>query len=283
MITKINLKAKITNLFAAAFMAAFLLPTFAAFVPVANNGVSAQQDCKSKYIAYKQAGGANEGREYESWKSCLRGLALEWCSSADRWQAGNQSNEFKKNTCIYWYEEGFNKPRGNVCTTSNDPSGNNARTCQQAGGLSLNYNAAYEADRGGGSSGENSQDNAANNSGNSSSAQNGGDIEPAPTVQQKEIPESDDPALKCAASTQTNEDCDLIAKYVNPIIAFLSAFVGIAVTIGIISGGIRYASASDDPQKSAAGRQMIRNSLIALVAYIFLFAAIKWLVPQVMP
>jgi hypothetical protein len=91
-----------------------------------------------------------------------------------------------------------------------------------------------------------------------------------------------DPALSCANNSDeedNSKDCDLIKKYVNPFIVFLTAVVGIAVTIGIISGGIRYASAGDDPQKVSAGKNQIRNALLALLTYIFLYAAIKWLTP----
>ena len=116
-------------------------------------------------------------------------------------------------------------------------------------------------------------------------------IQPVPTVyfaaektadgsEKPTFKAENDPALDCSQKGADANKCDLVKKYLNPFIAFLSAFVGIAVTIGIISGGIRYASASDDPQKAAAGRQMVRNSIIALVAYIFLYAALRWLAPS---
>lgn len=73
--------------------------------------------------------------------------------------------------------------------------------------------------------------------------------------------------------------CDLYVKYVNPIIKFLSALVGIAVVIGIISGGIRYAASADDPQKAAAGKTQIKGAIIALFVYIFLMAGLQWLIP----
>lgn len=91
--------------------------------------------------------------------------------------------------------------------------------------------------------------------------------------------DSTDPALQCAANPGSGK-CDLMAKYVNPFIGFLSALVGIAVTIGIISGGIRYAGAGDDPQKMNAAKQQITTAIIALVAYIFLYVLIKWLAPN---
>lgn len=86
-----------------------------------------------------------------------------------------------------------------------------------------------------------------------------------------------DPALDCSVGA---DKCDLIKKYVNPAITFLAAFVVIAVTIGIISGGIRYTTAGDDPQKIAAARGQIRSAIIALLAFIFLYAAIQWMIPQ---
>lgn len=87
-----------------------------------------------------------------------------------------------------------------------------------------------------------------------------------------------DPAFDCAKNP---DQCDLVKKYVNPLIYFLGAFVGIAATIGIISGGIRYTTAGDDPQKVAAGQNQIKSAIIAIIAYIVLFAAYKWLVPPV--
>lgn len=87
----------------------------------------------------------------------------------------------------------------------------------------------------------------------------------------------EDDAVSCAKDG--GKDCDLVAKYVNPFIVFLSAAVGIAVTIGIISGGINYASAGSDPQKVSKGKHQIQNALLALLAYIFLYAFIKWMVP----
>lgn len=89
-------------------------------------------------------------------------------------------------------------------------------------------------------------------------------------------PEYRDPALECSAG---QDNCDLYKKYINPIIWFLSAAVGLAVTIGIISGGLRYAAAGDDPQKVSAAKQQIRSAIIALLAFLFLFAALQWLIP----
>lgn len=86
-----------------------------------------------------------------------------------------------------------------------------------------------------------------------------------------------DPAIECGKSG--SGDCGLFDKYLNPIVVFLSAAVGVAVTIGIIIGGIQYASSGGDPGKAAKARDQIRNSIITLVAFLLLWALINWIVP----
>ena len=73
--------------------------------------------------------------------------------------------------------------------------------------------------------------------------------------------------------------CDVIMTYVNPFIKFLSAFVGVAVVASVIIGGIQYSSAGADSSKITAAKNRIRNAIIALVTYIFLFALLNFLIP----
>lgn len=73
--------------------------------------------------------------------------------------------------------------------------------------------------------------------------------------------------------------CDLITKYINPFIKFISALFGLIVVISIIIGGIQYGSSAGDPQKAAAARNRIRNAIIALVTYIFLLSLLNFLIP----
>lgn len=104
------------------------------------------------------------------------------------------------------------------------------------------------------------------------------------------VPVQTDPALNfgdgscadasnCDVSCNDAENCNLITKYVNPFIIFLSASVGLAVVIGIIWGAILYSTSAGDPQKVAQAKDKIRNALIALIAFIFLFAFLQWLLP----
>lgn len=82
---------------------------------------------------------------------------------------------------------------------------------------------------------------------------------------------------KCAIDNQSA--CNPIQQYLNPFIKFLALLVGIAITAGIIWGGIQYSMSAGDPQKSAVAKNHIRNAVLALLAYLFLYAFMKFLVP----
>lgn len=84
-----------------------------------------------------------------------------------------------------------------------------------------------------------------------------------------------DPATKCSSSDQ----CDLIGKYVNPIINVLAISFGLIATISIIAGAIQYTASEGDPQKSAAAKSRITNTIIAVVAFLLLFAFLEFLIP----
>jgi hypothetical protein len=71
----------------------------------------------------------------------------------------------------------------------------------------------------------------------------------------------------------------LFTKYINPLITLLSAVVGVVVVIGVIYGAIQVSSSAGDPQKSAQGKEHIRNALFGLLAYILLYAFLQCIIP----
>jgi hypothetical protein len=91
----------------------------------------------------------------------------------------------------------------------------------------------------------------------------------------------EDPAEKTARQCSDPRGCvsDIYTKFINPIINLLSVVVGLVVITTIIVGGIQFSSSSGDPNKIQAARKKISNALIALVAYLFLFAFLQWIVP----
>jgi hypothetical protein len=78
---------------------------------------------------------------------------------------------------------------------------------------------------------------------------------------------------------EPDPDCNLFSKYVNPFIKLLAGLTGIAVVIGVIYGGIMYASSGGDAQQVSKAKIVIRNSVIALIVYMFLWALLEFLLP----
>jgi hypothetical protein len=82
---------------------------------------------------------------------------------------------------------------------------------------------------------------------------------------------------QCQSSSKDDTNC--VSVYINKATQFLSAGVGIIVIVMVIIAGIQYSTAGGDPQKVAAARTKIFNAILALVAFIFLFAFLQWLLP----
>lgn len=70
-----------------------------------------------------------------------------------------------------------------------------------------------------------------------------------------------------------------IVKDINMFINFLGGLVGVVVVGSIILGGIQYSMAGDNPQAVGAAKKRIINGLIALLAFLFTYAFLQWLVP----
>lgn len=70
-----------------------------------------------------------------------------------------------------------------------------------------------------------------------------------------------------------------IVRDMQDIVNFLSAGVGIVVVAMIMMGGIQYSLAGDNPQKVTDAKKRITNALIALLAFLFIFAFVQWLIP----
>lgn len=62
-------------------------------------------------------------------------------------------------------------------------------------------------------------------------------------------------------------------------INLLTSLVGVAAVIMIIIAGLQYAAARDNPQAIQAAKQRIINVLIGLVAFIFIYTFLQWLIP----
>lgn len=100
-------------------------------------------------------------------------------------------------------------------------------------------------------------------------------------------PNSSPEAIRTEAQKKINQqacaernDCgSLISNYLNPFVRTLTALVGIVIAISLVAAGIQYGSAGGDPSKVAAAKKRISGAIVALIAYLFAFGLIQWLVP----
>jgi uncharacterized membrane protein YraQ (UPF0718 family) len=84
----------------------------------------------------------------------------------------------------------------------------------------------------------------------------------------------EDSAVECKQN-----NCDLIRKYVNPGINLLSLSFGVIAAGSLITGGIQYSASAGDAQKVTNAKKRIFNTLLAVLAYLFLYSFLQFLVP----
>lgn len=83
---------------------------------------------------------------------------------------------------------------------------------------------------------------------------------------------------KCESPDLDRSNCGIIA-YLLTFINVLSALVGLVVVIMIAIAGIQYSAARDNPQASVNAKNKIRDALLALVGYLFIYAFLQYIVP----
>ena len=91
-----------------------------------------------------------------------------------------------------------------------------------------------------------------------------------------------DPALQLCDSSKSDankQNCDIVHKYVNPAILVFSAIAGVTVAAAIVYGGILYSTSGGDQAKVSKAKNLIRNAVLSLVAFMFLYAFLQWIVP----
>lgn len=72
---------------------------------------------------------------------------------------------------------------------------------------------------------------------------------------------------------------NVIIQDLNVIINILGAVVGVVVTGVIILGGVQYSLAGDSPDGVTKAKKRITSGLMALIAFIFIYAFLQWIVP----
>lgn len=77
----------------------------------------------------------------------------------------------------------------------------------------------------------------------------------------------------------SDEDGGKIMAYLQNGVNLLTALAGLAITASVIIGGIQYSTSGGNPQASAAAKKRIGNAFLALLALVFLYTFLQWIVP----
>lgn len=81
------------------------------------------------------------------------------------------------------------------------------------------------------------------------------------------------------SSGVSDEDGQRLVDWINLIVNLLSALTGIAIAGSVIFAGIQYSTAGGNPQASAQAKKRISQAITALLAYVFIYSFLQWLVP----
>jgi hypothetical protein len=71
----------------------------------------------------------------------------------------------------------------------------------------------------------------------------------------------------------------IIDKYIQPGINLAAGLVGLAVTVSIISAGIKYTMSADSPQKVSEAKQRLVTSVFVLIGFFTFYALMNYLIP----
>ena len=75
-------------------------------------------------------------------------------------------------------------------------------------------------------------------------------------------------------------DCnDCISKDIQIAANVLAIGVSLVITIMIVIAGLQYMTSRDNPQAIQAAKTKIINAVIALIAFVFIYAFLQWVVP----
>ena len=84
---------------------------------------------------------------------------------------------------------------------------------------------------------------------------------------------------RCVQNSENSLEDNAIVVYLRYLIQFLTAGVGLVITIMIVVGGFQYITAGENSQKVQAAKQKIFNAVLALILFILMYALLNYLVP----
>lgn len=91
--------------------------------------------------------------------------------------------------------------------------------------------------------------------------------------------ETKDKGVETAVLTTCGQDEDGISCILKLVVDIMSIGIGILGVIGITVVGVQYLTAGGDEGKTRKAKQRMFEIVIGLVAYVVIYAALRWLLP----
>jgi hypothetical protein len=85
--------------------------------------------------------------------------------------------------------------------------------------------------------------------------------------------------LGCLGNDYSKGEIGAIQDMLFAFLRFMSVGVGVVVVVSIIVAGIRYSTSQGNPEVTAAAKDRIQSTIIALLIYVFIFSVLQFLVP----
>lgn len=89
-----------------------------------------------------------------------------------------------------------------------------------------------------------------------------------------------DTGVETAILTGCGNDSDGVGCILRLVVDIMSIGIGILGVIGITIVGIQYLTAGGDEGKTRKAKQRMFEIVIGLVAYVVIYAALRWLLPS---
>lgn len=84
---------------------------------------------------------------------------------------------------------------------------------------------------------------------------------------------------QCIPTTSNTVQTNPIVAFLKMLLQFLAVGLGLAIVGGFAAGGIVYSTARGNAQQVQKAEEILRNTIIAVVLFIFTFTIVNFLIP----
>ncbi len=92
-------------------------------------------------------------------------------------------------------------------------------------------------------------------------------------------PTATPPTIHCVPKNASSFNTNPIVAFLITVVQFFMYGIGIALTAGLVIGGVVHETARGNAQQVQKAEEIIRNVIIGIALYVFMFAIINFIIP----